>query len=227
MKYTWLLLDADGTVFDFDRAAKEALAAACQQSFQHFEPSYEAIYEQINTRMWQAFEAGHISQELLRIKRFEVFFEAINVSGDPDAFGQFYLCSLAADARVFPGTEGVIRQLAERTNLMIITNGLKEVQRPRFARASINECFADFIISEEVGAAKPDVKIFDEAFRRMNHPQKSDVLMVGDSLTSDIKGGNNYGIDTCWFNPAGRKCDQEVAFDYEIGDLAELLPIVL
>jgi HAD superfamily hydrolase (TIGR01509 family) len=113
-----------------------------------------------------------------------------------------------------------------QVGLVLITNGLKEVQRSRLARSTISDCFSDVVISDEVGAAKPDVRIFQVAFERMGNPEKADVLIVGDSLTSDIKGGNEYGIDTCWFNPAQLVCDQDVEIQYEIRRLDELRTIV-
>jgi 2-haloacid dehalogenase len=94
------------------------------------------------------------------------------------------------------------------------------------AGSTIGDCFSSVVISEEVGAAKPDPRIFQVAFERMDNPRKADVLIVGDSLTSDIKGGNEYGIDTCWFNPDRLACDQDVEIRYEIGRLDELLGIV-
>jgi len=225
-KYQWLLFDADGTLFDFDGAARAALIKTCEHFLNRFEPHFEPVYDRINRQIWRDFEAGNISPAQLRTKRFERFFAALAVEADPAAFSDSYLKSLSDHSDLYDGTAEVINQLAAIANLMIITNGLKEVQRPRFARATISKYFADFVISEEVGAAKPDPKIFAEAFRRMNNPARSEVLIIGDSLTSDIKGGNNYEIDTCWFNPARKPRDRDVEIKYEITHLAELLTIV-
>jgi 2-haloacid dehalogenase len=109
---------------------------------------------------------------------------------------------------------------------MIITNGLRDVQRPRIAKSAIGGCFAGVVISEEVGASKPDGRIFEVAFERMGCPRKEDVLIVGDSLSSDMQGGSDYGIDTCWFNPQKKPRDPDVEIDYEIRDLRELLALV-
>jgi FMN phosphatase YigB (HAD superfamily) len=109
---------------------------------------------------------------------------------------------------------------------MILTNGLKDVQRSRLGQSEIGRYFSDIIISEEVGSAKPDGRIFDAAFEAMGRPQKTEVLIVGDSLTSDIQGGLDYGIDTCWFNPGRRPniLGREVGFEIErIGELLVIL----
>ena len=116
----------------------------------------------------------------------------------------------------------MVRGLHGRAKLALITNGLKAVQRPRFAASALSEYFDVIVISEEEGVAKPDLRIFDIAFTRMGWPAKSDVLIVGDSLTSDIKGGSDYGIDTCWFNPNGNPRHLDMQIRYEIQHLSEL-----
>jgi YjjG family noncanonical pyrimidine nucleotidase len=225
LKYQWILFDADGTLFDFDRAA----AAALEQTFADFgldfAPGYLPLYEQINREAWRAFESGRLPRERLRTERFAKLFAALELSADPAAFAPAYLRHLSGHADLLPDAEAVVQRLAAVADLMIITNGLQEVQRPRFARATISKYFVDFVISEEVGAAKPDRRIFAEAFARMNQPAPDAVLIVGDSLSSDIQGGNNARIDTCWFNPAGQPRDQDVKIDFEIACLTELLTL--
>jgi len=136
------------------------------------------------------------------------------------------LTNLADGADLIEGAEETVRTLYGRVGLIVITNGLREVQRSRLAKSAVSEFFSAVVISEEIGAAKPDGRIFDAAFEKMGNPQKRDVLIVGDSLTSDIKGGSDYGIDTCWFNPTGKPCDLDVEIQYEIERLHELVGIV-
>jgi len=225
VKYQWLLFDADGTLFDFDRAAAATLADTFVELGHDFEAHYHQVYEKINRQIWQDFEAGRITQDQLRTQRFELLFAALGVVADPEAFSAKYLKNLSAHTDLLEDAEDVVRQLSTQAKLMIITNGLQEVQRPRFAAASISRYFTDFVISEEVGAAKPDPRIFTEAFIRMGDPPKSEVLIIGDSLTSDIKGGINYGIDTCWYNPKGDSRSVDWDIRYEIAGLKELLAI--
>lgn len=225
MKYSWLLFDADGTLFDFERAAALALAETFGQFDQAYAPEYLPIYNDINLRVWRDFEAGKVSWTELPGKRFGTFFAAVGIEADPLAFSAGYLRHLSTHTDLLDGAEEVVPRLAQVAQLMIITNGLRDVQRPRFAAASISRHFEDFVISEEVRAAKPDRKIFAEAFGRMRHPPPDKVLIIGDSLTSDIKGGNDFGIDTCWYNPRGKPCDQDVDIRYEIRHLHELLAI--
>jgi 2-haloacid dehalogenase len=226
MRYTWLLFDADGTLFDYDRAEAAALQSTFEQMGQPFEPGYTENYRRFNGQIWLDFEQGTISQERLRTLRFERLFEAVGVDLSPEAFSPRYLQNLAQGTGLIDGAEEVVRALHGRIGLMLITNGLRDVQRPRFARSALNGYFAGLVISEEVGAAKPSARIFDVAFEQMGHPGREEVLMVGDSLTSDIRGGVDYGIDTCWFNPGRRPRDPELEIRYEIQELRQLLDLV-
>ncbi len=226
MKYKWLLFDADGTLFDYDRAEGAALQDTFQSLGLSYDERYARVYRQINSDIWLDFEEGRISQRRLRTKRFELLFDAFQIDCDAAVFSPRYLESLASYADLVDGAGDVVRELHGQARLLLITNGLSDVQRSRFARSTVMQYFADVVISEEVGAAKPDPEIFDVAFAKMGHPEKGDVLIVGDSLTSDIKGGNLYGIDTCWFNPGRRPRDPNVRIRYEIGELKELLNIL-
>ena len=226
MKYKWLLFDADGTLFDYDKAEGTALRTTFEALGLAYETRYAQIYRRINGDIWLDFESGRISQESLRTKRFELLFDAIEIDCDPGGFSKAYLANLALATDLVEGAEDVVKSLHGRVGLLLITNGLADVQRPRFARSTVGQYFSDVVISEEVGAAKPDPAIFEVAFAKMGLPKKEDVLIVGDSLTSDIRGGHSYGIDTCWFNPGRKPSDCSVVAHYEIGELEELLLLV-
>lgn len=226
MRYDWVMLDADGTLFDYDGAE----AAALERSFAAFglayAPSHLDTYRQINGEVWQALEDGNMSPARLRTYRFELLAGAIGVSLDPEAFSDAYLRELASCSQLIVGVVETVRQLAAWVRMLVITNGLREVQRPRLARSAIWPYMADVVISEEVGAAKPAPEIFDAAFEKMGRPARERVLIVGDSLSSDIQGGSDYGIDTCWFNPDGAPRSLGVRITYEIARLSELPAIV-
>jgi 2-haloacid dehalogenase len=225
MRYKWVLFDADGTLFDYDRAEATALRRTLGEFGCSYKARYAEIYRQINQEIWREFEQGRISQHRLRTRRFKLLFEEIGVVCDPDQFSTRYLLHLAAGTDLIEGAAEVVRWLHGKAGLVLITNGMPEVQRPRFARSDLSDYFADIVISEEVGAAKPDPKIFDAAFQVMNWPNKEEVLMVGDSLTSDINGGNSYGIDTCWFNPRQDPYTVDAKSRFEIRELRELLKL--
>jgi 2-haloacid dehalogenase len=225
-RYKWLLLDADGTLFDYDMAEAKALQKTFHQIGERFDNAYIALYREINGRLWEAFEAGRTTPAEIRIQRFEELFESVGVRSDPALFSRVYLGHLGDGTDLFIGTEEVLRALKGQASLALITNGFRAVQESRLAKSTIGDCFDTVIISEQVGFAKPDPGIYQIAFQQMGQPRRDEVLIVGDSLGSDIKGGNNYGIDTCWFNPLGRIRDREVSIQYEIRELSELLGIV-
>jgi len=213
-------------LFDYDKAEGVALRSTFEALGFAYEAPYAQVYRRINGDIWLDFENGKISQERLRTKRFELLFDAIGIDCDPGEFSKRYLANLALGTVLIEGAEDVVKSLYGRVGLLLITNGLADVQRPRFARSAVGQYFSDVVISEEVGVAKPDTAIFEVAFAKMGLPRKEEVLIVGDSLTSDIKGGHNYGIDTCWFNPKRKPSHSGVVAHYEIGELHEL-PLLL
>ena len=226
MRYCWILFDADGTLFDYPRAEEEALEMAFAASGYAYETGHVELYRRITHRIWRRFERGEIAQGKLKVLRFEQLFEAAGLAGDPERFSQRYLEGLARGTQLIDGAEQVVRDLHEQIGMVVLTNGLKDVQRPRLAGSALNGYFDGVVISEEVGFAKPDPGIFDVAFQAMGDPDKRDVLIVGDSLTSDIRGGSDYGIDTCWFNPEGEPRADGLAITYEIRELREVAEIV-
>jgi 2-haloacid dehalogenase len=226
-KYAWLLLDADGTLFDYDAAERAALAATFRDFDLSFGATHSDLYRRINGEIWRAFELGQIAVETLRTERFRRLFQAIGADVDPVPFSEQYLVRLGERADLVDGAAEVVRHLHGRVGMALITNGLKNVQRARLRRSGLAPYLSAVLISEEVGAAKPDARIFCQAFAAIGHPPKDAVMIVGDSLTSDMRGGLDYGIDTCWYNPSSAPRDPAVAVRYEIRDLHELLDIVL
>ena len=226
MPYRWILFDADGTLFDYDFAESAALEASFQQVQQPYRPEYTPIYRQINARFWEAFERGEVNQNDLRVGRFEELLKTIGLDHDATDFSNRYLKNLSTQRMLIPNAHQILEDLSGQCQFMIVTNGLKDVQRPRFSQSDIYHYFFDVIISEEIGVAKPDTGFFDVAFERMNDPAKEDVLIVGDSLSSDITGGNNYHIDTCWYNPEQKEANPDLKIHYEITSLNELKDIV-
>ena len=225
MKYDWILFDADGTLLDYNRAEAAALRNAFRRSGLDFKPDYAEIYRKINEQVWRAYEKGEISQAMLRTTRFRRLFEQVGVEAAPDRFSETYLQCLAERSDTIEGAKEVVEALHGNVGQVIITNGLTSVQRPRLANSTIGRYFADVVISDEVGFAKPDRRSFDAACATMGQPKKEGVLIVGDSLTADIRGGNAYGMDTCLFHPTRRSRKQGVKICYENSRLQELLNI--
>jgi YjjG family noncanonical pyrimidine nucleotidase len=226
MKYKWLLIDIDSTLFDYDKAEEDALRKTFERLNLEYDESVLGVYRQINNKIWSDFEKGKITPKQIKVRRFPMLFEKLNIDSDPKAFNDIFLRNLSEGLHLIEGAEEVLKALNEKFKIALITNGLKDVQRPRITKSAIFKYISRIIISEEVGVSKPDKKIFDIAFQRMNYPDRQEVLMIGDNLTSDIKGGNDYGIGTCWFNPKKVSCDSDLQIKYEIEKLTELLNIL-
>ena len=224
MSYTWLLFDADDTLFDYPLAEGKALRNTFEYFGQVYRSEYLRIYQVFNQQVWGEFERGETSASELRLKRFRLLFDEIGISLDLQDFSQHYLENLAQASDLFPGTAELLQALADRYHIALVTNGLKEVQRPRLERSAIRPFIEKIFISEEMGNAKPVAGFFEAVFQEIGHPPKNQVLIIGDSLTSDIQGGLNYGIDTCWFNPAGKTTALPVT--YTIKTLGQLLDIL-
>lgn len=222
MAYSWLFFDADGTLFDYDLAEARALDSTFRDFNLALSQSSTEAYRRINAQVWRDFEKGLISSEALRVRRFELLFEAAGVQADLLAFSARYLVNLSCASDLLPGAEETVRALHGRYHLALITNGLKDVQRPRLVLSPLNGLFNVIAISEEIGAAKPDPLYFERVFALAGNPQKPSVLVIGDSLSSDIQGGINYGLDTCWYNPTGKSGNPDLLVKYEIKKLEAL-----
>ena len=221
-RYHWLLFDADGTLFDYDRAERAALGQALAQIGVEFQPGHLATYRQINQALWHRVEKGELTPGVVKVRRFELLLEAIQVAQSPTALSASYLEHLANCSELVEDAAAVLAALHQKHRIAILTNGLTVVQRGRLARSVIRHHVSDIIISEEIGAAKPAKEFFDTAFARLGHPSKSEVLMIGDGWASDIQGAVQYGIDACWYNPARKPRPADCEITREIASLREL-----
>jgi 2-haloacid dehalogenase len=224
--YPWLFFDADGTLFDYNRAEAKAFRKAFELLKFQVEDHYLDAYQRINRDLWKALERHEITPAVLRVRRFELLLEALHLAGSADDLNVAYVEQLGLCTDLIDGAFDVLQTLSKTSRIAIVTNGLDAVQRSRLMHSTIHPFITELIISEEVGAAKPHPAYFDAAFARIGNPPKSDVLIIGDSLTSDIQGGVNYGMDTCWYNPAEEIPPEELPITYEIKDLPALLEII-
>lgn len=225
-RYSWLIFDADGTLFDFHSGETVALQSTTDKHGVSYTSHLHDIYAAISADLWRRFENGEMPLKQLRVMRFERLFSDLGIDVEPGPFNNDFMQTLGRQTQLLPGAESAIRRLSSSFRLLLATNGIAVVQRARFARSSIRRYFEDVVISDEIGVAKPQPGYMDEAFSRMGNPPKSEVLMIGDSLSSDIAAGVNYGIDTCWFNPGDLPLDGFPQPTFTITDLSEIDGIV-
>ncbi|MFK8011103.1 MAG: YjjG family noncanonical pyrimidine nucleotidase, partial [Marinicellaceae bacterium] len=219
------IFDADNTLFDYDIAEKNALLKTLDDfSINYPKQSIIQMYHQINHKLWMQLETGEVkSQSEIKIKRTQQLFDALDVNRDVHKFAHDYLDNLSRNDQLLDNAMEVIQYLANTHHMIIMTNGMTQVQKPRFNNSPIRPYFKHVVISEEIKHSKPSTKIYDHAFDLMNQPKKSQVLMIGDSLGSDIQGGINYEIDTVWYNPKQLNIHHNAT--YEINNLLEFISV--
>ncbi|KYG92294.1 2-haloalkanoic acid dehalogenase [[Bacillus] sp. KCTC 13219] len=224
--YDIIYFDIDDTLFDFTISEQEAFKKVFSKyNLLNNLKLYEKSYREINKVLWEDLERGKISLVELGSERFRRLFLEHELEMDAVVFNQDYLKFLGQQTYLVQGAEKVIEALSHK-RLAIITNGYTDVQTSRINHSFLEGTFEHIIISESTGFQKPQAEIFDYAFNKLQITEKSNVLMVGDSLTSDIQGGINYGIDTCWFNPKYKENTTNLKPTYEINQLERLLQIV-
>lgn len=227
MKYEIIIFDADETLFDFNKSEKEAFKNTMVEFNIKYDEDYHLkIYKEINSKLWKEIEAGSITQQELKIERFKRLSVALDIDFNEIEFANCYAKNLANSSHLYKESIDLIESLYNSYKLIIVTNGLTEIQDKRIRKSVIAKYFEDIVISEEVGVSKPNPKIFEYALKDIENLDKNKILIVGDSLTSDIQGGINFGIDTCWFNP--HKIGNETNFKptYEISNIMELKNLV-
>ena len=227
-KYYCILFDADNTLLDFDAAESKALADTLRNY--GIEPDAETVqtYRTINGELWRQLEKGQIRRDKLMAERFTRFLKAVNAAGSGAEMNQYYLDQLSTHPDLAaPNVLDVMKELAEVATLAVVTNGFDRVQSRRVAESGLKEFVEEVFVSEKLDSEKPNRKIFDTALRSLGVENRECVLMVGDSLTSDIQGGINAGLDTCWFNPSHNENPGKVCPTYEIETLEELYPLVM
>ena len=226
--YDWLLFDADNTLLDFHAAERVSLQAAMEDEGLTFSDEHHALYETINKACWHDFEHGLMSKEQLRSERFARFFYQAGIRGlDASAFADSYLAALAGAGQLLEGVEKLLTALRLEYNIGLITNGLKEVQRPRLQASGLASFFSVVVVSDEIGPAKPQAAFFEYTFAEMGGPPPERVLVIGDNLHADVKGGHDFGTHTCWYNPQATPPWLEVQPTWEIRQLDELRGILL
>ncbi|MBR5519297.1 MAG: YjjG family noncanonical pyrimidine nucleotidase [Clostridia bacterium] len=222
-RYTTFLMDADETLFDFKKAEAAGLRAALAECGIACTDEMVVRYSQINDALWKQLERGETTRAELVVARFSRFAAEYGFSLDAPHFDLRFKHHLAEASFLFDGAEAVCRGLIARgATIHIITNGSATIQHRRFAACPARDCFTTLFISEEMGVPKPERAFFEQVFAVLPEVAPSEMLIVGDSLTSDIAGGVNAGIDTCWYNPSAKENPSPHTPTYEIRSLDEL-----
>ena len=221
-----VLFDLDDTLFDFHKAEKIALT----KTLVHFgvDPTEEtlALYSSINAAHWKCLELGELSREEVKVGRYRELFETIGVERDPEEATAYYENMLGVGHYFIPGAPELLEELHGKYRLYIVSNGTAKVQERRIGSSGIAKYMDGIFISQLLGVNKPDREFFDICFAKIPDFSRAETVIVGDSLSSDIKGGINADIETVWFNPKGLPNDSGIKPDFTVKTLSEI-PAVL
>ena len=222
--YTTLLFDIDDTLLDFKKTEKYAILGTLKSY--DMEPMDQVVkdYAEINRNLWELYQKGGIEKSRLVVKRFEELFEKYGISADAAEANQKYLENNANGWFLLDGAKETLETLSKKYETYAVTNALLWVSTKRIEGSGLRPYFKKVFNSDEIGASKPNKEFFDVVFANINETDKSKILIIGDSLSSDILGGVNAGIDTCWVNPDGLTTDLNVTM--EVKSVTELLNIL-
>ena len=222
-----VFLDLDDTILDFQKGERKAIGLTFKKMGLPYDKETVERYIEINLSCWKALERGEMTKDEVLIGRFSMLFEELSVDASPTEAQDIYEPLLSKEHDFLPGAEELLQafETSGKYDLYMATNGIPTVQKPRIADSGIGKYFKDIFISEEIGSSKPNIEYFKGCFARITDFKPEETIIVGDSLSSDIKGGKNAGILTCHFNrfnaPYG-----ELKPDYTITDLSELIPLL-
>ena len=223
-----ILWDVDGTLLDFIAAEKAAIKTLFGE-FNLGQCSDEMIkrYSEINKTYWQRLERGEITKQEVLGGRFKEFFksEGIDISV-VEEFNSLYQLRLGDTIIYHDDSLEIIKSLQGRVRQYVVSNGTVDAQSKKLRLSGLGELVDGIFLSEHIGVEKPNIEFFDKVLEEIKPADRSSILIVGDSLTSDIQGGNNAGIVTCWYNPLGDKAPDKYRIDYEISDLHQIYEII-
>ena len=221
---TTILWDVDGTLLNFLAAEKAAIRSLFEEY--HLGVCSDEMlkrYSSINTTYWEMLERGEIEKKALLVGRFRDFFEKEGIDSSLAAeFNEKYQLRLGDTIVYCDDSLEIVKSLREKVKQYVVSNGTVIAQTKKLRLSGLGELMDGIFLSEELGVEKPSVRFFDQVFAKIGPVDRSEVMIVGDSLTGDIRGGNNAGILTCWYNPEGTAAKEAVRIDHEIRDLHEV-----
>ena len=226
----YILWDIDNTLLNFDLAEK----AAMKNGFEKFAIDIKdgnalGTYNSINDKYWKRLEKGEITRHETLHGRFREFFDLYNVNYDENLienYNLFFQNELGRNVFFNDGAKETLEILSRKYNQYAVTNGSKIAQKAKLRNSGLDEIFLDAFISEDLKVDKPSKEFFDKVFNKIGSTNKDEYILIGDSLSSDMRGANNAGIKNIWYNPKDKENNLGVNIDYTIHDLDKVIYIL-
>ena len=215
-------MDADDTLFDFGKCESDALRAVLRGEGLPDGDEIIAEYSRINLGFWKMLERREITKDRLKYARFEEFVKYFDFYADPAVLADGYAEGLAFQHSLLPGAEETCRILSKDRRIYVITNGIGTVQQRRIAESGLSGYFSGVFVSELLGAEKPSPVFFEQAAKQIPGFDPAAALVVGDSISSDIRGGIGFGLDVCWVNMKNETPPDGLAINYTVRSVSEL-----
>ena len=223
MRFDTVLIDVDDTLFDFHKSSFDALVKVFAEIGFPFTETDMREYEVFNDQMWKSYERGEIEKDFIYAERFRRYFASIGLQADAAEINRRYLYELGEGRNFKPHCLELLQALHGRYLVVVVTNGDTYAQERRMERSGMQQYFDYNFISEQLGTKKPEKEFYDKVFETIGPERRKSAIMVGDSLSSDMQGGRNAGIATCYY---GKRENADERCDYVIEDLLDLLPIL-
>lgn len=201
MTYQTILLDVDGTLLDFNASAAISIHNMFARYGWDYNDDIFETYERINTALWEKYEKGEMKREDVLTTRFRMLFDRLGIDADEFTFEPEFRAELEINPVWMDGAEELLDYLGAKYALYVVTNGVSSTQHKRMQLTGLDRIITKTFISEEVGAPKPRKEFFDACLDGLD---RDTVMLIGDSLTADIRGANDAGIKCVWFNPDGK-----------------------
>jgi len=221
-----VLLDLDNTLIDFNECARQSII----KIFNNFNLPYtEDVFKTFtdeNIKIWKRLEKGEITKAYLRANRWNIILEKLNLVADGPAIEELFEKGIAKSAYEVTGAKELLEYLYKNHDLYVVSNGFRKVQENRLNISNFKKYFKGMFFSEDIGISKPQKEFFDYCFSELKNPKKENVILIGDSISADIFGGNNYNIKTIWFNKNNEKCPDNVKPTYIVRTLNEIQSII-
>lgn len=226
-QFTTILWDVDGTLLDFLYSQRYAITKCFKTIGREITEEMIARYSQINDDYWKRLELGEVTKAQLLTGRFTTLFEEYKIENvDVEAFRREYQVALGSVYCFIDDALTICKSLQTQVKQYVITNGVTATQKNKLKISGLADVMEELFISEQIGSPKPHIEFFEYCLEHITEKDKQKILIVGDSLTSDIKGGVLSGIPTCWYRPDGTKNNTEFQPDYEITDLHQVYDIL-